>query len=668
MASLKKIWRKWRRRRGGIATAGVTQLPRRSIQNADVIITTNEVTDRHGTGVILNRIFGGSRNLLLIRSTNLYLEHSLAGQRLCLSHEGLTRAESFERVLFALNGNTIQRVLCVPFLADELISAIALKELFGVPLCTYLMDDNNVYARGIPDDLMREALSKSSLRLAISPEMRDEYEKKYSLKFWILPPVVGKDNLGQAIDLHNGDEPERVPTGVLVGSLWSRRWLERLRQTIREAGVRLHWYGNTQASWLNTNRRDLEKDGIIDFGFLPERKLTERLHQYSYAIIPSGTLETQDDRPEIARLSLPTRMPYLLAASHIPMIVMGSHQTAAARFVERFGVGCVSPYDGARLRQAIEGICQPSRQRALRQQAARHASLFQAEGFTQWIWRSLEQGEACDDRFEQVFSRDSRQIVAYLDPPAPKDLWGDLILVYQALRRMKQKGYSPDFIMDVGASSGVWSDAAHRVFPKARFILVEPLYSQYRGMNDWYFQKHPEFEYVPVAVSERPGVAELRLTEDLYGSSLFSASSQNAGNSVNVTVQTLDQVASEKRLVGRGLLKLDVQFAEHLVLRGAKEILPQLDALIVELSLFRHNPQALTFPEMYELIRGLGFRYYEDIGGWRSPVDGTTLQKDVLFVREHLFLGNNSTSARADAPPETEIRGQVRMEPAAVDA
>lgn len=77
------------------------------------------------------------------------------------------------------------------------------------------------------------------------------------------------------------------------------------------------------------------------------------------------------------------------------------------------------------------------------------------------------------------------------------------------------------------------------------------------------------------------------------------------------------------------------------MLRGAKQILPQVDALIVELSLFRYNAQALIFAEMYELIRNLGFRYYEDLGGWRSPVDGTTLQKDVLFVREHLFLEQN---------------------------
>ena len=232
---------------------------------------------------------------------------------------------------------------------------------------------------------------------------------------------------------------------------------------------------------------------------------------------------------------------------------------------------------------------------------------------------------------------------------------------------MKGKGFCPDFILDVGASSGVWSDVAHRVFPQARFLLIEPLYQEYHKLNDHYFRKHPEFECVPVAVSDIPGEAELRLSDDLYGSSLFCPSNQRTGESIKVIVQTLDQVAQEKDLVGRGLLKLDVQFAEHLVLSGAKSILPQVDALLIELSLFRYSAQALTFPEMYELIRNLGFRYYEDIGGWRSPVDGTTLQKDVLFVRDHLFVGSNPKKVETNGSSQSAVEEQTRREPVVVE-
>jgi hypothetical protein len=94
------------------------------------------------------------------------------------------------------------------------------------------------------------------------------------------------------------------------------------------------------------------------------------------------------------------------------------------------------------------------------------------------------------------------------------------------------------------------------------------------------------------------------------------------------------------------LLKVDVQFTEHLVLAGARQLLDQVDAVLLELSLFRYAPGAMLFPEMCELVRSLGFHYYEDTGGWRSPVDGTTLQKDVLFVRDRLFVQGARKPAR----------------------
>src|SRR5215831_19703121 len=121
--SLRKIWKKITRRTVGPVRQGVTPLPPHALTNADAIVTTNEVTDRHGTGVLLSRIFGQSPNILSLRSTNLYREHCLGAAQLCFGHEGLSRAQSFARVLYALNGSTVGRILCVPFLPDELISA-----------------------------------------------------------------------------------------------------------------------------------------------------------------------------------------------------------------------------------------------------------------------------------------------------------------------------------------------------------------------------------------------------------------------------------------------------------------------------------------------------------------------------------------------------------------
>ena len=607
------------------------------LSQADGIITHDEVTDAHGTGALVKRIFGACPNILSIRSASHYAEHVLGDAKLVVSHKDLSRPESFRRMLEMLNGTTIRRILCVPYSSDDLVSAIVLKELFNVPLCIYIMDDNNILKHGIPNELMLEALDKADLRLAISRELVDEYEKKYARKFWLLPPLI-EPAIAQTTIRMPVEDGLRPRTGAILGNLWSHDWLCLLRETVRRSGTRLHWFGgNAQAAWLKSSAAELEQDGITCLGFLPEPELLKRLKDYPYAVIPSGTLDARDDRPEMARLSLPSRMPYLLATTHMPLIVLGSKEAAAAKFVQRLQVGLVTDYDGNLFAKAVEEVCQPNRQRALRQSAAASGRLFVAEGIADWIWKATAMGTPEDNRFEQAMPRDPGVLQAYVAPPAPKDLWHEFAPMYQALKRLRDRGYVADFLIDVGASTGIWSDMARRIFPQARSILVDPLHERYAKDNDYLFKKHPDFECMAVALSDHPGKACFQVSNDLYGSSLMNPSDHRSYESVEVPVTTLEVLAKDKCVQGRGILKLDVQCAEHLVLAGAGAFLAQVDAVQVETSLVNYAPGVKLLPEMCGLLEGFGFRYYDEAGGWRCPAEGTLLQKDVLFLRKELF-------------------------------
>jgi FkbM family methyltransferase len=203
---------------------------------------------------------------------------------------------------------------------------------------------------------------------------------------------------------------------------------------------------------------------------------------------------------------------------------------------------------------------------------------------------------------------------------------------------LKWRGFQPDFVVDVGASVGVWSYTIHKLFPQARFLLIDPLISKYdAGSLKHFTGGQDNFELLEVAVSNVPGKTNLQVSPDLYGSSLLRPADFRSYEAVEIEVKTLDQIAAEKHVTGRGVLKIDVQCAEHLVLEGAFHLLEQVDVLAVELSLVRYDEQAKVLPEMLPLIQQLGFHYFEDVGEWRSPVDGSLLQKDILFVRNSLF-------------------------------
>ena len=237
-------------------------LPPRALLEADAIITPNEANPRHGIGIIVERFFGSDPNTLSLRSQNTFGgEQSFGTQRLLISHAGLARWESYQLLLRILNASTIHRIVCTPFFPDDLIMAICLKELFNAPLCIYVMDDNNIGAHGISDDLFREALGKAQLRLGISPKSARLTSESFGHPFFVLPPLVQPENILTKPVLPEAAFLEKR-AGALIGNIWSQKWLERLRAAVRAAGVKLDWYGNTNANWLHYSAEDSLPTGL----------------------------------------------------------------------------------------------------------------------------------------------------------------------------------------------------------------------------------------------------------------------------------------------------------------------------------------------------------------------------------------------------------------------
>ena len=577
---------------------------------ANVVVTYNEVNTRHGTGVLLGKIFSDAGDIVSIRSVNTYGgDHAWGAASLCLPRTGLSRRDVYALMIGWFGECKVRRVLCVPYGRDDAVVALAVSELFGAPLATWIMDDQNVGTQGIPDDLMEELLVKSRLRLAISPEMRVAYEAKYRLKFWLLPPVVSSDVLWTSPSLA---PPADARRGILVGNIWGQRWLDLLRQSVREAGITVDWYCNSGRSpgWLTFDPEALARDGITLHDPLPEPQLAEVLRTYAFAIVPSGTLDAFDDNHAVARLSLPTRVPFVVAASTTPIIVLGDSRTAVSRFVTRHGLGTVAGYTGDQLTHAVAFVTDSERQAAMRRNASSMAEGFKAEGIAQWIWTSLETECAADSRFEQLLPADASDLSYYVERPVPSNICRDFHGIFHTMRRLKERGFYPEFVLDVGASTGVWSHAVAEVFPGSRFLLVDPLWSRHdKNSRGHYSAGRQNFEAVEAAVADKPGRFTLHVTDDLYRSSLLELAPGQRRDTVDVEVVTVDQLTRERGLTGPGLLKVDVQHAEHLVIEGARDSLSRsIVVVVLELTLTGAPEGAKTFLEMLNLMQDLGFR------------------------------------------------------------
>jgi hypothetical protein len=141
---------------------------------------------------------------------------------------------------------------------------------------------------------------------------------------------------------------------------------------------------------------------------VPKDELVRDLRQRPFVVVPSGTLDERDDRPGISKMSLPSQITFVLAATNTPMLVLGNAGTAAARFVVHRGVGVCAPNEGAAISAAVDRLLDPDEQRRMRERAAAMAPLFSTAGSREWLWRSLALGEPADDRFEKLHPREAR--------------------------------------------------------------------------------------------------------------------------------------------------------------------------------------------------------------------------------------------------------------------
>ncbi len=398
---------------GGYGAAGVSSHSFRVVPElrngldadtpVEVIVTANEINDKHGTGPLVKRLFRGRDNLFSIRSKSDWGEQDFCKWDAEVKQESESRPDWFRKILRVLGGRRIESVFCVPSLACELENSIAIQASFGARLSIYLMDDQNIIDHVVPDELMREFLDRCSLRLVTHPELRHVYERKFGHEFHILPAIVPHQLVISEPKMPD-DENLRSRRGALLGSFWDQGWFDATCEALAGCDSAIDWFGNNRSPWLTFSDEALQKAGIQPFGVVPEPELAARLRTYPFVIVPYARLDGRDSNPGVASLSLPGRILFALAASHTPVLVLGSDQSCAARLVRHLGIGEVAPYTAKGVSAAIKRLSGPKNQMRMRRNAASMAARLSDRGVVDWLRTSAEKGKPADRRFEEIFN------------------------------------------------------------------------------------------------------------------------------------------------------------------------------------------------------------------------------------------------------------------------
>lgn len=195
-------------------------------------------------------------------------------------------------------------------------------------------------------------------------------------------------------------------------------------------------------------------------------------------------------------------------------------------------------------------------------------------------------------------------------------------------------------VIDIGAHAGEFSSAIRNLLPSVQIYAFEPLEDCFNRLRVR-LEKYGAFQAFQVALGDQSGEIDFlkssfskassvlpmaRLHQDLFP---WSA----GASSVKIRLERLDSFAGKMNLQPKTLMKIDVQGYEDRVLRGSRELLKQVDYVLVEVSFRPLYEAQAQFHEVYEFLTELGFCYMGNMQQQLSPSDGSVLQADAFFVR-----------------------------------
>ena len=207
-----------------------------------------------------------------------------------------------------------------------------------------------------------------------------------------------------------------------------------------------------------------------------------------------------------------------------------------------------------------------------------------------------------------------------------------------------------DMVVDVGANLGQWI-SAFMVFARVeRLEAFEPNPEAFAALQAS-LGKRPNTHLHNLALGDKRTTCNLNV---MYNSDMSSfleptvamqsayAPAADVIKQVAVDVVPLDDCIDPETRID--LIKIDVQGAEHAVLRGARNSLKQTRAVVIETNFTPHYVGDGSFGTLYhQLTEELGFDFWDVSPAHRSP-SGQALWADAVFVNRQLF-SNGSGSA-----------------------
>lgn len=204
--------------------------------------------------------------------------------------------------------------------------------------------------------------------------------------------------------------------------------------------------------------------------------------------------------------------------------------------------------------------------------------------------------------------------------------------MFHKLKLLKQMGYVPDIILDIGAHHGDWTSQVKQIYETSRYYLFEGIdYAELKKLSD--------VNLYNVILNDK--VEEINWYQmKNTGDSMFREKTKHFTNCQPIRRKTIDFDTLMKGQFDEAtniLIKIDCQGAEIPILKGATSIYSKTDFILLEIPFFgQYNEGVPNFLEHIRFMDEIGFVPYDIY----EPhyINGFNMQVDVMFInKNHQF-------------------------------
>lgn len=203
---------------------------------------------------------------------------------------------------------------------------------------------------------------------------------------------------------------------------------------------------------------------------------------------------------------------------------------------------------------------------------------------------------------------------------------------------IKNSGFQPTLIIDIGANHGTWSRVWKARFPEAMFVLVEPQEWLKPTFSDLLDDKTV---FLPIGAGKENGTVKFTINPERDDSSTFALSSSEAESrgfkQIDVKIKTLNTIIKELGNRIPEIVKIDAEGIDIDVLEGASELFGKTEMFFVEAS-FNSTFKQTELNIVVDYMNRKGYRAFE-ITDINRPFSNNVLWLvEIAFIKRGGFF------------------------------